>query len=191
MRAFIAIELPKEIKSALAKIQEELKSSNDDVRWVEPKNIHLTLKFLGEIDEEKFNKLTKIIDDIVKTKNIFHMNLSSFGAFPDIKYPRVIWAGADKGDAELKVIVKELENKIQKIGIPKENRAFSSHITIGRVRSGLNKDKLKQKLEELSKTTPARKTVEFEVKKITLFKSTLTSKGPIYETIHQANFLNT
>ncbi len=188
MRAFIAIELPKEIKTILAKTQEKLKSSEADIKWVEPKNIHLTLKFLGEINEEQLNKITKIITDIASSKEPFHINLSCLGAFPDIKYPRVIWAGSDKSEFELKTIVKELENKIQKIGIPKENRAFSSHITIGRARSGINKDKLKQKLEELSKTALAGKTAEFQAQKITLFKSTLTPQCPIYEVTHQANF---
>lgn len=187
MRAFIAIELPKEIKTILTKTQEKLKSSEADIKWVEPENIHLTLKFLGEINEEQLNKITKIITNIASSKEPFHINLSCIGAFPDIKYPRVIWAGSDKSEFELKTIVKELENKIQKIGIPKEGRAFSSHITLGRVRSGLNKDKLKQKLEELSKVAIAGETAEFEANKITLFKSTITSKGPVYEAIHRAS----
>lgn len=186
MRAFIAIELPQEIKDFLSSIQEQLKSTAADIKWVAPQNIHLTLKFLGEVDDKKLEKIMDILKYISKDKNAFYIRLSSVGAFPKTNFPRVIWIGLDKGDEETKQIAKALEEEIAKIGIPKEARPFSSHITIGRVRSGLNRDKLVKQLMDLA-DSPGKKTLEFKVTTLSLFKSTLTPKGPIYENLKEVH----
>ncbi|MDP3731918.1 MAG: RNA 2',3'-cyclic phosphodiesterase [Candidatus Omnitrophota bacterium] len=185
MRTFIAIELPEEIKGYLRRLQDDLKATQADVKWVAPENIHLTLKFLGEVDDKKLEKVNKIIDDTAKEKNRFQMRISSLGAFPKIDFPRVIWVGVDIGDKEVKGIAEELEDKIAQTGIPKEDRPFSSHITIGRTRSSLNREKLVQDLKNNAELD-ARK-LEFYVTKITLFKSTLTPRGPIYEALKETN----
>ncbi len=186
MRAFIAIDLPLEIKDHLGRIEEKLKASAADVKWVSPANIHLTLKFLGEIDAQKKASLIRIIEDTAKDKNAFSLRLSSAGAFPNIKYPRVIWIGIDEGSAEVLKIAEELEEKIEKIGIPKETREFSSHITIGRVKSGLHRLKLTEGIEEINKEL-GEKLLELPAGKITLFKSTLSPKGPAYEPLHETS----
>jgi len=186
MRAFIAIELSPDSRKRLAYLEEQLKSSGGDVKWVKPENIHLTLKFLGEIDDKTLEKITKIMEDIAVKEKPFYMRLLSPSAFPKINFPRVIWIGIDKGDSETKQIAKILEEEIAKVGIPKENRPFSSHITLGRVRSGLNRDKLAKNLEYLASNVPE-DSPEFLVAKITLFKSTLTPSGPIYEALKEAH----
>jgi len=183
MRTFIAIELPNEIRNSLSRLQEQLKTSGADVKWVAPENIHLTLKFLGEVEEKKLEKITQIIEDTCGERNKFQIRIASLGAFPKIDFPRVIWVGLDLGDKETKEIAKELEQNLAKIGIPKEDRSFSSHITIGRMRSTLNREKLVQNL----RNKLGGQNLEFCVNKITLFKSTLTPKGPIYEVLKEAN----
>jgi 2'-5' RNA ligase len=185
MRTFIAIELPEEIKGFLSGIQNQLRTSGADVKWVKPDNIHLTLKFLGEVDEKKLDKISKIIEETAKGKNKFQAHISSLGAFPKIDFPRVIWVGLDMGDKEIKQIAKELEEKIAKIGIPKENRPFSSHITIGRLRTPVNRERLVQNLK--NKAELGGEKLEFCVTKISLFKSTLTPGGPIYEALKETN----
>ena len=117
---------------------------------------------------------------------VFYIHLCSIGAFPKLSYPKVIWAGIDKGDSETKEIAKELEERIEKAGIPKEDRPFSSHITIGRLRSYLNREKLVQNLENVMREFQT-ENLEFNVTEITLFKSTLTPKGPIYEILKEAS----
>ena len=189
MRAFIAIELPKEIRVRLSRLQEKLKATQADVKWVSPENIHLTLKFLGEIDDKKQEKINLILDDVIKEKCAYKIQISSIGAFPKLNFPRVIWAGVDQGDDETKAIAKGLEEKIQKIGIPKEDRAFSSHITIGRTRSTKNRDKLVQELNNIADISADN--LKFNVTKITLFKSTLTPAGPIYDVLKEANLKTT
>ena len=189
MRTFIAIELPKEIRDYLGNLEDALKATQGDVKWVEPKNIHLTLKFLGEIDEPKKEKINSILDAVAKEKSSYKIRISSLGAFPKLNFPRVIWVGADQGDTETKEIAKILEEKIQKLGIPKEGRAFSSHITIGRTRSTKNREKLVQELKNAADFSGSN--LEFTVTKITLFKSTLTPTGPIYEVLKEANLKTT
>ena len=186
MRTFIAIELPEEIKDALYHLQEKLKKSQADVKWVVPQNIHLTLKFLGEIKDGQFDEIASILEGVAEEKNTFTIRLSSIGAFPKINFPRVIWVGIDKGDNETEEIARMLQERLKQIGIPEEERPFSSHITVGRVRSALNKQRLAECLLDLQ-NKDGFLNQEFQVEKITIFKSTLTPKGPIYEVLKEAN----
>lgn len=188
MRTFIAIELPENIKTSLKNIQDELKKCGADVKWVEPENIHLTLKFLGEIEENQLEAINQAIEETAKNKPKYLITLSGLGVFPDLKRPRIIWIGIKDQNNATKLITEELEEKLEKINIPKEERKFLGHITIGRVKSGLNKDKLAEKLETLN--IDLAKDMGFIADKITLFKSTLGPKGPAYETLKEVT-LNT
>jgi len=186
MRTFIAIGLPETIRDSLAGTQERLKNSGADVKWVEPANIHLTLKFLGEADNGKLPEVILILEDVIKDKKVFQVSISSIGSFPRINSPRVIWVGTDKGSGETKKIAEELEEKLVKIGIPKEDRAFQSHITIGRIRSTLNREQLAQDLNNLVNKF-SQENLIFYVTSVSLFKSTLTPKGPIYEVVKEVS----
>jgi len=180
MRTFIAIELPEEIKTILSRIQDELKQTHADVKWVKPENIHLTLKFLGEIEQDLVKKIQSALSEIAQKNSIFTLGLSNIGAFPKLQYPRVVWIGI-KHDQRFFEIAGDLEKGLIKIGLPAESRPFSSHITLGRVRSGLNRKALVEKLDFLNRNLSS--PPEFKVFSLTLFKSTLTPAGPIYETI--------
>ena len=188
MRTFIAIELPQKIIGTLSALQNQLKNTQADVKWVAPENIHLTLKFLGEVDEKKIEKIIQALEETAKDSQPFSIRLCALGAFPKINFPRVIWVGIDAGDEKTKNIAFVLEEKLQKLGIPKEKRPFSSHITIGRVRSGINREKLVKELDILQGKGLLQENLEFLATKITLFKSTLTPKGPIYEILKEASF---
>ena len=186
MRIFIAIPLPASTKAFLKGIQEQLKESGSDVKWVETENIHLTLKFLGEAADDQLSKAALILEEVAKDTPSFAIGVSSLGAFPRISSPRIIWAGVDKGAKEAGDIAKTLEERLSLIGIPKEERGFSAHITIGRTRSGLNLGRLSKALEEIS-LSEERQGQEFTAARITLFQSTLTPKGPIYAAIKEAD----
>ena len=188
MRAFIAIQLPEEIKNIIGNIQDELKQARADVKWVKPENIHLTLKFLGDIEQDLVNKINSILEGITQKSSSFNLCLSSLGAFPKLQYARVIWIGLTN-DKRVSEIANDLEKDMLKIGLPCESRPFSSHITLGRVRSGLNRKVLVEKLEFLNKDLSF-PSPEFKVSSITLFKSTLTPQGPIYEVIFDCPLSN-
>jgi len=177
IRAFIAIELNKDIQDGLAKIQAELRSGRADVKWVKPQNMHLTLKFLGNIEIDLIVKIKNILEDLTINHKSFPSDLSEIGAFPKIKTPRVIWVGMQKGKDQVGLIVEELETKLAEIGILKEERKFHPHLTLGRLRSPHNRSKLVELLEKNKAIPP----LNFTVDKIILFKSTLTGQGPIYE----------
>ncbi|PIP18810.1 MAG: RNA 2',3'-cyclic phosphodiesterase [Candidatus Omnitrophica bacterium CG08_land_8_20_14_0_20_41_16] len=190
MRTFIAIELPEDIKDRLGRLQDKLRKCGADVKWVEPENIHLTLKFLGERDDKKIAKISEIVAETAKNHLPFLAHITSVGAFPKIDYPRVIWVGVEQGDAETKKIAQELEEKIATVGIPKEDRPFSSHITIGRTRSPKNREKLVASLKNYVENL-AGENLEFTVGKITLFKSTLAPSGPVYEALKEITLTTT
>ena len=183
MRTFIALDLSDEVKKELARLENALKETNADVKWVNPDNIHLTLKFLGEVAEKKIPEINKIIDDIAASKQSFETNLFKMGAFPDLNYPRVIWVGIDKNCSEVENIASKIDETLLRIGFKKEKRDFSAHLTIGRVRSGKNKAGLKEKLTSLE-VDPKTCMIDH----ITLFQSTLTLKGPIYTPLHVTKF---
>ena len=184
MRLFIAIDISEEIRESLAQIQSRLKYAGVDVKWVEPKNIHLTLKFLGEVKEEKVEEIISELDDIARTFRPFELSIKDIGAFPKIEYPRVIWVGLDKGAGESKSLAEAIDERLSKLGFAKESRPFASHLTIGRVRSSKNKEALKEKIlsYDLSPMTYDL------IRSITLFKSTLTPQGAIYTKLHEAKF---
>jgi len=186
MRAFIAIELPQDLKQSLAQLQDKLKAAAADLKWVKPENIHLTLKFLGEIEAQKQEEIANIIEAIAGKTSPFSLRICSLGAFPKRDFPRVIWVGLDKGAQEAEKIAQGLEEKLELLGIPGEERPFSAHITLGRVKSNLNREKLVGLLTALQDNFQAGK-AEFRVTKITFFKSTLTPKGPLYEALKTIN----
>lgn len=191
MRLFIAIEISEEIREALAQIQSHLKYAGADVKWVEPHNIHLTLKFLGEVNEEKAEEIKSILDGIAKETRPFELSIKDVGAFPTIEYPRVIWAGLDKGADESKMLAEKIDEGLSKTGFQKEARPFASHLTIGRVRSSTNKEALKEKMNSL--LTPTTRPTNQDspsqpISSVILFKSTLTPKGSIYTKLHEAKF---
>jgi len=188
MRTFIAIDLPQEIKTSLAKLQDQLKQSYADVKWVKPDNIHLTLKFLGEVDETKLESVIQETEAVAKNNPGFKIQIESLGSFPKIDFPRVVWVGVKQGSAETKKIAKELESSLEKIGFAKEDRPFSSHITIGRTRSSKNQRTLSDELKKLEDKFTAG---EFMAEKITLYKSTLSPQGPTYEALREISLQTT
>jgi 2'-5' RNA ligase len=181
MRTFIALELTDEVKSELSRAQGALKEAGADVKWVKTENIHLTLKFLGNIDDDKLEQIKKALDEIAGAFRPFEASLFKLGAFPTLDRPRVIWAGIDKGCAETEAIAKSVEESLEKLGFPKEDRSYSAHLTIGLVKSGKIKAALKEKLLKFSVEPRA-----WPVDNITLFQSTLTPKGPIYTPLYLA-----
>ena len=182
MRAFIAIELSDNIRDTLSQIQSHLKYSGADVKWIEKDNIHLTLKFLGEISEEKLQQVKLALEIIGKETRPFEISIKDIGAFPKIDHPRVIWVGLDKGVEESKTLAEKIDEELSKTGFAKESRPFAAHLTLGRVRSAKNRQALQQKIKNCQLST-----VNCQlIKSIALFQSKLTPKGPIYTKLHEA-----
>jgi 2'-5' RNA ligase len=175
MRTFIAIELPEEIKKQIEKLQAPLKKTRAFVSWVKPGNIHVTLKFLGEVPEEKTNEVFSATERAVGGTKRFSMSLKGTGGFPNLRRPRVIWIGTGSGEEELSCLAEKIEEEMEKIGFPKEKRKFSPHFTIGRVKSSKNIEELAQQVESTEFET---KTIE--VNQVVVMRSQLHPAGAIY-----------
>ncbi len=178
MRLFIAVELPEHVREEIARVQDRLKITKDKIKWVDPSSIHITLKFLGEVGEEKIEKIFQVIEQITAKIGPFTLKIEGTGAFPNFASPRVIWMGA-KDASSLIYLAAELENALEKKGFSREKRKWVPHLTVGRVKTLKEKDKLKEVVlrEEGSRVG------EMEVKYVTLMQSQLTPKGPIYTPI--------
>ncbi|MDP1853460.1 MAG: RNA 2',3'-cyclic phosphodiesterase [Candidatus Omnitrophota bacterium] len=179
MRTFIAIELTNGIQDKLASLQEKLKSASADVKWVNPSNIHLTLKFLGDTDEKKIDPIKNIINKLAIKFKAFNSEVSGLGAFPNLQSPRVIWAGLSNADT-ISAISETLEDGLEKLGFPKEKHSFKPHLTLGRVRCPKNIDILEKILAENLDF----KAGILEIKTVCLIESKLSPKGPAYTTIY-------
>jgi RNA 2',3'-cyclic 3'-phosphodiesterase len=142
IRAFIAIDLSPELHECLRKVSMQLKPRLADapVRWVPIENIHLTLKFLGDVSEKNLEILKKIMSKVISGTRPFVISVGGLGAFPKIQNPRVIWIGLE-GPPELFSLQKSLELETARLGYSREERSFSPHLTLGRVsRSASSRD---------------------------------------------------
>lgn len=179
MRAFIAFPLPLEIKEVLTQTQDYLKSCDLDAKWVEPYNLHMTIKFLGETQEPLIEEIKSILQATSEKFNELAVKFKGFGFFPNERNPRVLFVATDK-ETELKLIAEYLEDVLSGLKFKKEHR-FKSHITLARLKSKRNVDCILKKIKEIKLEN------RFALKEITLFKSVLTPQGPIYEEIFKAN----
>ncbi|MCD6583983.1 MAG: RNA 2',3'-cyclic phosphodiesterase [Candidatus Omnitrophica bacterium] len=179
MRTFIAFPLSWEIKERIAEIQDKLKDCHLDVKWVKPINLHITLKFLGEIQKTVVSKVKEILENIGTNFSSINVKLKEFGFFPNEKRPRVFFISTDQEDY-LRSISLTLEEELEEIGFKKEER-FKSHITIARFRSKKNLDCLFRQIKNIKIEG------KFFIKEIIFFRSILTSGGPIYEEIFKIN----
>lgn len=187
IRAFIAISLKTEIQQTLSRVQEQLKELDNHAKWVKSENIHLTLKFLGDVLIEDINKIKKELEHISKNSEGIKIELTRLGAFPNAEDPRILWVGLKDDDHRIFNLASILEDKFEQLGFKKESRPFSHHITIGRTRSPEN---LKALSSAISRHSFSENPIQ-NADHITLYKSTLTSAGPIYETLGEFNFINT
>jgi len=179
LRLFIAVNLPDEIKSGVARKLLGLKAVESGIKWVEPQNLHITLKFLGWTDDKNVDQIIRISEDQVKNIKKFRVSFRGWGGFPAGKHPRVLWIGIDKDKEELKDLADSLEEAFSKEGFKSEKREFSAHLTVGRVKENKGVDKVLDKMSEMGEIDFG----SFLVGSIDLMKSTLTRSGPIYEVV--------
>ncbi|MDP8260609.1 MAG: RNA 2',3'-cyclic phosphodiesterase [Candidatus Gygaella obscura] len=180
MRSFIAIELDKKTIAVIKEIQKELKKSCNSLKLIKPKNIHITLKFLGDINEKQYLKIKSILSSTAKEFSWFKLNISKIGCFPNYNSARIVWLGIEN-EKHLSSMAGEISSKINKTIDTKDNRPFKTHITIARLKNK-SKDINKELFFKLTKIN-----CTMNVDKIALIKSTLTTQGSIYEKLYEVN----
>lgn len=177
IRAFLAIELDDDLKPKINKIVREFKKIDTKIKYVELQNLHLTLKFFGDIDTNGLDVLKDAISRVVSEFEPFNIKIKGCGAFPNSNRIKVIWVGIED-DAVVKDLHDRLDKEFTKLGFDKD-RKFSTHLTIGRMKSGKNKAMVKSTIEEFGEFEIG----EMQVSSISLKKSTLTPAGPIYDDV--------
>jgi len=183
LRCFIAIEIPETIRRAIADSIDSLKKSGAEVKWISPENIHITVQFLGETEESLIPTIKEALDKILSPYAPFYIKIADVGCFPDGRRPRVIWVGL--GEAQPLInLQRDIAGEMIKFGYPKEERGFTPHVTIGRVKSHRNVGDLLKRLDEIKATSFS----DFEVEKITLMKSELKPSGAIYHSLAEIPF---
>ncbi len=180
MRAFLGISVSEDLKPRIESIQDSF--YNFDIKFVERENLHFNLKFFKEIDDEKVEQLKKVLGVICKQFQPFEIKISGVGAFPTMNYVRVIWLGVKDGYQILASLAEMIENALESLGFEIEER-FVPHLTLGRVRTGKNKNDMIVLLKQLENIEVGKMTVD----KLVLFQSKLSPNGPVYEEVFSIN----
>ncbi len=182
IRSFIAIELPDEIKLELKQLESQLKSGRRyAMKWVDPDSIHLTLKFLGNIDVNRSGEITEAIEEATRGISPFQVNVTGLGVFPNSKRIQVAWVGLSGQIEKLEQLQQNIESGMEKLGFIPEKRKFTPHLTIARFRNHASPGE-RQDFGQLIASTGF-DTGTFTVNSISLMKSQLTREGAIYTRI--------
>jgi len=183
IRVFIAMDIGEESREILQEMQNELKKTGSDIRWVKTNGIHLTLKFLGNIPEDKLNPIADGMDRAAKGIPPMEIRVNGFGAFPSTTRPRVVWVGIN-GPEQLKSLYERIEAEMEGVGFQRETRKFHPHLTLGRVRSPRGQEKLLPFFESWKD----REVGFFVARELIMFKSTLLPGGAEYSRLRSVPF---
>jgi RNA 2',3'-cyclic 3'-phosphodiesterase len=178
VRSFVSIDLEdQQILSRIASIMSSLQSLGGDLKPVERENIHLTLKFLGNVPTPRLSEVKASLQRLSFLS--FTAEIKGAGAFPSLNHMNVIWVGVDEGWIQVEQIYEQVEKLLSSLGFQRENRPFSPHITVARVRSGRNRDEIASFLRRLSDESFG----TINVDKVRLKQSILSGSGPKYSTL--------
>ncbi|GAB4528041.1 MAG: RNA 2',3'-cyclic phosphodiesterase [Anaerolineales bacterium] len=186
IRAFIAIDLASDVVKHLARVTEDLQAriSPHLVRWSSPENIHLTLKFLGDVSVQNLPLLKDALRAEAASRSLFDLSVGGLGAFPKVNQPRVIWVGVEAPD-DLSSLQRAIENQMERLGYERQARPFAAHLTLGRVSRNVEARELRQVAQVLQEYKLGFLGVS-RVTAVHLYRSDLTPDGAIYTRLFTA-----
>jgi 2'-5' RNA ligase len=183
VRTFIAVDLGKSIRDRVVALQETLARAGTEVKWVEPENMHLTLLFLGEVDLRDVPEICRSVAECCSRHAPFSLSVETTGGFPNPRRPRILWVGIGEGTQELCALHDALEPPLLALGCyRREERRYTPHVTLGRVKSDRPTDKLAQALARQSGWQGG----GVPVREVLVLSSELTLQGPIYTVLSRA-----
>lgn len=185
LRAFVAVPIPDAVTHFLAQIQARLRSSQINIRWVKNNNIHLTLKFLGDIDPSRIPLIAAQMNAAASLFPSFSLKAKGVGVFPNRRRARVLWVGLTGDCDRLRAIQANLETGLESIGFAREPRDFYAHLTIGRPRQHIDGQAIGAVLESMKTTTSD----PFRVDRLKLYESMLKPAGAVYSVLHTARLM--
>ena len=183
MRSFIAIELSHEIREALAILVKDLQKDGIQGRWVSPNNIHLTLRFLGNIRDDQAVEIGKLMEEVAKGFFPFTVSLEGLGAFPHAARPRVLWVGVGKGKDHLIHLQGELERRLTSMGFAPEDKAFKPHLTLARFK--FPKEEVRRRVYQACRKREQARWGVMEAASVVLFESMLSPQGARYRKVKE------
>jgi 2'-5' RNA ligase len=169
LRLFIAALLPEDIKRRISDYINRLKPDIEGVKWEKPDKLHVTLKFLGEVDDSKLAQISNTLDSLYHKQSPFKMNITRFGGFPGLRSPRVLFVGLSENE-ELSKLHAEIQEQLGTLGFQRDERRFIPHVTIGRVKKKFS----------IRDALPLPEKTAFEIRKIGVIKSELNKTGSVY-----------
>ena len=178
VRSFIAFNTSDSIRERMEALQTKLRGASADIRWESRENLHATIKFLGNVDEQQLPSVISVAGDTVRGFKSFDVTCKGLGCFPNALRPRVIWIGCEDRGGMLPSLKQALDNSLIQFGIEREEREFHPHITLGRVKTEKRIDQLTHMLESLTFDEES-----FRCREILLMKSTLNSRGAEYTSL--------
>jgi 2'-5' RNA ligase len=182
IRTFVGVDLGKAIRDRTIALQNALAQTGTEVKWVEPDNLHVTLLFLGEVDDREVPKVCRIVGERSLEQPAFLMSVETVGCFPNPRRPRVLWVGVGEGTQPLCALHDALEEPLQELGYRREERRYTPHITLGRVKS----DRPTEKLSAALAKHAGWKGGEVTVQELRVMSSELTPQGPVYTVLSRA-----
>lgn len=183
LRLFVAIELPEEAQNALASLKEKMGNKLQGIRWIKPRNLHLTLQFLGYCPEEMVKDISKQLHLAVTKYNPFEFHLENLGGFPSLKRPRIFWIGVGGGAEKICEVQKEVENSLAALDFQPEERKFHPHITIARFKKS---EDLREAVAKIETRSIFPQPIKAEG--VVLFLSQLTPVGANYHPLEKIYF---
>lgn len=181
MRAFVAIELSESARRAVEELIARLRETKTRVSWVKPENLHLTLRFLGDVDPTQVEALRAMMAKELAGLEPFRISLSGCGAFPNLRRPRLIWVGLSEPWAAIEEVYGVCERCARAIGLDKNLKSYHPHVTLGRIRSAGSVAPLTKAIETESGFHGG----DFEVASVSLFRSTLARDGAVYNKLDE------
>lgn len=183
IRSFVAVEIGSKVRDGAAELIEKLRAAGADVKWVSLHNLHLTLKFLGDVDAREIHRVCQAVEKAVAGAARFEFEVRGAGAFPNANRPRTVWLGISAGQSELIDLNQRIEPPLEKLGFRREARRYEPHLTIGRVRrGGPGVAELGQLIREQAEAEVGRAAVA----EVIVFSSQLDRSGPTYEALARA-----
>ncbi|WP_337290197.1 RNA 2',3'-cyclic phosphodiesterase [Candidatus Methylomirabilis sp.] len=176
IRVFVAANLDSDLKTALARVQDQLKTTRADVGWVRPENLHLTLKFLGQVEEGRLGAIGEVVAAAAAGCGPIRLVFEGLGAFPRPRAARIVWVGVSHGAQALTALQSRVETGLEPLGFAREMRPFTAHLTLGRVRSPAHREQLARALT----LAPVEALGEMVLDRIELMKSDLSVGGARY-----------
>jgi 2'-5' RNA ligase len=184
VRTFIAVEISSEVRGKTQRLISALAATSANVKWVEPENLHLTLKFLGDVEMLEVPQLCQAVDEAVADLPPFDVQFHGAGAFPSVERPRTVWVGMTAGSEEMVALHDALEQRLAALGFRSDGRRFRPHLTIGRVRSSSPSE-----IRVLASLLADQRDFvggSGDVSEVVVFSSELSRAGPAYEPLSHA-----